>query len=1223
MQVKLPPADSFELRLAALDDLPALLIENGDKEKLHRALTDYGFVQEKVGLLGARVAVDDYEAAARAEMADEAMRAVGAALELSMLALDSTAEVLPAQLMARLLDTTLPEVRQVLATAVQAAPRPWLRPLLASLSMPGGQLARQLGEEGGRWMVHGRRAVFFAKNGTASVWDIESGRRYGPIDLPGVQSTKPVAALRGNGVLSTSGNVVGLWDLESREEVARVATGESAIREMCATPDAAILLTIHEDGWLRGWDLSAGDQLLAIDAEAGRFPGLRIDPDGRHSLIWCCGKEDPMSGSDLVLHDLSNGDEACRINGVRKVGIATPDLHRATYGTGHTLKTFVLVELPSGRELARTGDGVRCSAIAADGRRAAFGCDRGQLRIWDLQAGKELLVLDHPALNPYRVEIAQGSTGELRAAKAASDNLPQRHTPGLGTRIDGGSGEAQVITGKGSISHVALTPDGGRAVTIGIDGGVIVWDLEASSELSRLPAHSGQHRGKVDRGADLVTMPSADRVVTTTNNGLLRVWNPGIREVRTWGHSAKVTCASVAAAGRLAATGAQNGTVKIWDCTDGSEIWAFRTDTEALPVEDLVFVRPRKLACIWSDRAGIWDLDARAPLWSVRRPGEYATSLAASPDGTYVIVGSRHGVARVFNTDTGEELKALVNREAEHWNPVEALAVTTDGKHIIACYSSGAITTWDASSRRSARDVGGDPKTAMRHAVVVGEDRWLVTGALSKLTVWDLQDRRDPIQLSAGEKNWLKGLFALPGPMVASVHASGDVVIWSVERDAGTAEVARYSCGNGNPGFAHIDASASRLAAASGRIVTLWDLASGEVVGRFATDETLSACAITADGSAVIAGDEAGGVHVLGVEDADTKPASLPPPRVPTGLQAAPKPSPDRPRRMIVARGSGPDQVASWKAPSPALAVSFGLDAEVVYCTYANGTIGILHLDGEETRAMPWRGSFGRQSAGLGISPSARWAAALFDDGRLCMHALDRGSEIVTRRALAGLEQHVDSIGPRCPMAVLDAGGVIGLVGGKHLFMASWDAKAGSWEVCSVAVPRLIQTLSIDTIATDSAGAQVVLGTKTGALVFFSVQHRTFKMLRAHSSPVRSVGASGGGAVAFSAEEDGTIRAWDLHEVAVRKVLRRRRIQLCELTGHKGPTTALAADDEGRTLLSASQDGTLRSWDIRRGRPLASVDLRSPLLSCHLARDEATAVASDEAGGVWVVRLPA
>jgi WD40 repeat protein len=57
-----------------------------------------------------------------------------------------------------------------------------------------------------------------------------------------------------------------------------------------------------------------------------------------------------------------------------------------------------------------------------------------------------------------------------------------------------------------------------------------------------------------------------------------------------------------------------------------------------------------------------------------------------------------------------------------------------------------------------------------------------------------------------------------------------------------------------------------------------------------------------------------------------------------------------------------------------------------------------------------------------------------------------------------------------------------------------------------------------------------------------------------------------------SASQDGTLRVWDLRGGACD----------CTLGGHTGWVRAVAPTGDGRAV-SASQDGTLRVWDLRSG----------------------------------------
>ena len=78
---------------------------------------------------------------------------------------------------------------------------------------------------------------------------------------------------------------------------------------------------------------------------------------------------------------------------------------------------------------------------------------------------------------------------------------------------------------------------------------------------------------------------------------------------------------------------------------------------------------------------------------------------------------------------------------------------------------------------------------------------------------------------------------------------------------------------------------------------------------------------------------------------------------------------------------------------------------------------------------------------------------------------------------------------------------------------------------------------------------------------------RTFK---GHSNVVNSVAFAPDGRTALSASNDGTVKLW---EVATGKELRTFR-------GHSQAVNSVTFSPDGRTALSGGSDGTLKLWDL-------------------------------------------
>jgi WD40 repeat protein len=85
---------------------------------------------------------------------------------------------------------------------------------------------------------------------------------------------------------------------------------------------------------------------------------------------------------------------------------------------------------------------------------------------------------------------------------------------------------------------------------------------------------------------------------------------------------------------------------------------------------------------------------------------------------------------------------------------------------------------------------------------------------------------------------------------------------------------------------------------------------------------------------------------------------------------------------------------------------------------------------------------------------------------------------------------------------------------------------------------------------------------------------------RDHQGWVRSVTLTPDGRRALSASDDTTVRLWDLTD---RRELRR-------LVGHSGAVMSVAASSDCRRALSGSWDGTVRLWDLDSGRQIRSIE---------------------------------
>ena len=114
-----------------------------------------------------------------------------------------------------------------------------------------------------------------------------------------------------------------------------------------------------------------------------------------------------------------------------------------------------------------------------------------------------------------------------------------------------------------------------------------------------------------------------------------------------------------------------------------------------------------------------------------------------------------------------------------------------------------------------------------------------------------------------------------------------------------------------------------------------------------------------------------------------------------------------------------------------------------------------------------------------------------------------------------------------------------------------------------------------------------------------------------HSGPITAFAITPDGQHVLSASEDHTLRVWDLVSGA----------QSFLLQGHTRQITSIALTSDGQRALSTSLDCSLKVWDLKNGNTIASFSSDSALLTCAVAPDGITIVAGAALGQVHFLRL--
>jgi WD40 repeat protein len=468
------------------------------------------------------------------------------------------------------------------------------------------------------------------------------------------------------------------------------------------------------------------------------------------------------------------------------------------------------------RVLRAHNDRVSSCAVAADGDWIASAAADGFARVWDARTG-----------TPRREWAGPG--GELRLWR----------------------------TGPVELTVVAM-----------ISGRVVRWDVETGQDSTVLAPGE-----RFDR----CTVAPDGAWFAGVSGEMLRVWrlpdpgapaDPGVRagiEVHVAGDVATMV---VAPGGEWFATGHCDGTVRVWDPSDGrgvltlpgpSDVWALAPGTDpstlvagyrdgSLRIFDVPGGRCRQV---------LVDDDPATTRSGVR-------AAAFGPDGRWLACGTTNGKIKVWDLATGTRRAAF----AGHTARVTTCAVTVD-ETLVTGGEDDTVRIWAVA----AVDGTDSPPSAAERvgACAVSPDgTWFATGARDAcISLWDLPapgisaaSEASLLRTFGPVRGWVNALAVAPrGDWIASTHWDPAVHIWDVR---GGGPLVTLDAGAESVRTCAVAPDGSWLATggSDGRVL-LWDMPAGTRRSVVTQESgTIFACVAGPDGSWLATGGAEGALRI-------------------------------------------------------------------------------------------------------------------------------------------------------------------------------------------------------------------------------------------------------------------------------------------------------------------------------------------------------------------------
>lgn len=548
-----------------------------------------------------------------------------------------------------------------------------------------------------------------------------------------------------------------IWNFEAGTVVHRLEAHHARVVAICFSANGEVLLTGGYDRVIRAWNVATGAEIRAFTGHAGSISDLTFAPDGQSFVsagdntarVWSLNTGDLLRTLTVPGASITRVLFAPNTNQlVTTDGSLTNNVRVWDLSTGQTLRSFgYLVQdlafvagghlVTAGSDLAvqvwniETGEVIRPLTgatqiiigleTATNNALVIAGCHNGRVITWDTASGD----IEHDFTGESLISIA-AIPGTNQILTGHPNNLARvkEYENGTNLRVFGGHTTSTTM-------GVGFSPDGRYVVSGGIEVFTRLWNRTNTAPHTVVPGHGA--------GTQTATFsPDGNYVLTTFGAPIYsaRLSNPqsGLVEREFFGHTSWLLTAVFSPDGQRVATGAQDGTAKLWDVATGAHIRTFSS------------------------------------------PGTLIRSVAVSSNGFYLASGDSGGIVRLWNATNGQLLRTLeLNAGA-----VTSLGFSPATGDLLVAWADGFLRTFDPVTGESKLD-SITPAAFLEAAVFSPDGRFILGGEgwpFFTARLWDARDGKE-LRVFAGH--------AAPVTSVAfnaagtSILTGADLVrLWSI-----------------------------------------------------------------------------------------------------------------------------------------------------------------------------------------------------------------------------------------------------------------------------------------------------------------------------------------------------------------------------------------------------------------------------------------------------------
>jgi WD40 repeat protein len=609
---------------------------------------------------------------------------------------------------------------------------------------------------------------------------------------------------------------VRLWDLSADACVRTLSGHTGPVKCVCLSADGRHALSGSNDRTMRLWDVGTGECRRIFEGHAEAVAAACLSADGRYALSGSYDKT-------IRLWDAEDGRCLRTCEGhTDSVNAVCLSVDGRFALSGSSDRTVRLWELATGRclnILSGHTSGVSAVCVSADGRRFLSGGMNpdNTLKLWDIEMGECVRTM---AGHTSMVNSAGLSADGEYAVSGSFDKTIRLWHTATGKCL-------RTLVEAACLGHaVAMSADGRYALSGSDYGELKLWSLGGRFEttapltLSRLPDAASiiaeqrelesrlREAAQKGRQGDYVGEYRALKEMADSSGQSLDFWNAWsglyahLPKTGFWGvgpqrelagHSAGLRSACVSPDGRLALSGGDDGTLKLWSLEDGQCRRSWKG--HVYPVKSVCMSADGQLALsagaygVMDAPLKLWDLSAGECRRAFKPVGD-ANAVCLSPDGRYALSGGGDNALSLWDVDTGLRLRTYEG----HTDSVNAACLSADGRYALSGGRDKTLRLWNLADGRCLR-VTEAHEDAINCVCLSADGRYALSGsgysfiAGSTLKLWDMATG-ECVRTLGGKESFVNavcltadGRYALSGggvPTGNQLYPNATFKLWDI-----------------------------------------------------------------------------------------------------------------------------------------------------------------------------------------------------------------------------------------------------------------------------------------------------------------------------------------------------------------------------------------------------------------------------------------------------------